>query len=482
MHLMWFRRDLRTLDNSALNAACEAAKKSGRVIIAAYIATPKQWQSQHMAPIQADFITRRLQILQQQLTAHGIPLLYAEVPYYKDVATQLSQWINQYGIKELYYNKQYEVNEKARDHQVAEQHPDLTIHAFDDALLVAPHRIRNGKGLPYKVFTAFRKAWLAALSQCSFSPLASPSPIQQQPINKPQQPVDFTFDKIDSHEWPVNDDAVLQQLRSFCIDHADQYEEQRDIPAIDGTSQLSPYLANGLLSPRQCLAHLLSHHPDALFNGAGGFAWLNELVWREFYIHLIDAHPRLVKGDAFQPWTELLPWSADQDHFTAWKAGNTGFPIVDAAMRQLHQRGWMHNRLRMITASFLTKDLLISWRWGEQYFMSQLIDGDFSANNGGWQWCASTGTDAQPYFRIFNPTTQGKRFDPQGAFIRQWLPALAQVPDKFIHEPWHWAEKQGIGLDYPKPIVDHRAARLTAIQCFADSKSLYEQENAHENA
>ncbi|ORU03638.1 deoxyribodipyrimidine photo-lyase, partial [Klebsiella pneumoniae] len=214
--------------------------------------------------------------------------------------------------------------------------------------------------------------------------------------------------------------------------------------------------------PRQCLHRLLTEHPAALDGGAGA-TWLNELIWREFYRHLMVYYPKLCKGRPFTAWTDKVAWRAEEAALQAWQRGETGFPIVDAAMRQLNATGWMHNRLRMIVASFLTKDLRLDWRAGERYFMSQLIDGDLAANNGGWQWAASTGTDAAPYFRIFNPTTQGEKFDKQGVFIRRWLPELAKVPEKALHQPWAWADKQGITLDYSRPIVDHKQARQETL-------------------
>lgn len=200
--------------------------------------------------------------------------------------------------------------------------------------------------------------------------------------------------------------------------------------------------------------------------------WLNELIWREFYRHLMTYHPDLCKHRPFIRWTEQVQWQSNEKLLKAWQRGLTGFPIVDAAMRQLNETGWMHNRLRMITASFTVKDLLIDWRTGERYFISQLIDGDLAANNGGWQWAASTGTDAAPYFRIFNPTTQGQRFDADGEFIRRWLPELKDVPAKAIHEPWVWADKQRVTLNYPRPIVDHKQARVATLAAYEAARKV----------
>ncbi|MEO1513280.1 MAG: FAD-binding domain-containing protein, partial [Planctomycetota bacterium] len=226
-----------------------------------------------------------------------------------------------------------------------------------------------------------------------------------------------------------------------------------------------PYLAHGVISPRQCVEAALGVNQGRIDSGDPGvIGWIEELIWREFYQHVIAAFPRVCKGRAFRTDMDRVEWSHDQGLFDAWREGRTGYPIVDAAMRQLAQTGWMHNRLRMIVAMFLTKDLMIDWRWGERHFMNRLVDGDFASNNGGWQWSASTGTDAQPYFRIFNPTTQGEKFDRDGEFIRRFVPELSELPGKAIHDP----SSAGLfgELDYPDPIVDHRAARETTLARF----------------
>jgi deoxyribodipyrimidine photo-lyase len=482
MHLAWFRRDLRCADNSALSAACRDARLSGRPVIAAYVATPEQWQEHDMAPMQADLIHRRLLDLQQQLTQLNIPLLYAQVASYKEAVSQVSAWAREHAVTDIYFTRQYEINELKRDEALQRQAAKMRLHAYDDALLVPPGEVVTGKGEPYKVFTPFRRAWLSALTERNNEPVALPRPVENSALLRQQEIPIFAYPAADSTSWPVDDQAIHKRLDDFCRYRAADYRAHRDYPALAATSTLSPCLANGFISPRQCLARLLKYHPGACEESQGGaFTWLNELAWREFYIHLVASYPRLVKGHAFHQWTEHINWSPNREHFAAWQQGKTGYPIVDAAMRQLNSIGWMHNRLRMITASFLTKDLLINWRWGERYFMSMLVDGDFAANNGGWQWAASTGTDAQPYFRIFNPTTQGERFDADGDFIHQWLPELAEVPGKFIHRPHVWAEREGVALDYPEPIVDHSEARQIALQAFKACKDFYNNELAYEH-
>lgn len=282
--------------------------------------------------------------------------------------------------------------------------------------MLAPGSVMTGNHEMYKVFTPFKNAFLRRLKeelpQCVAAPHAreGAQPVAKPiALNYPQQP-------FDEQLFPADEKSAIARLRHFCQQQAAEYEQQRDFPAIEGTSRLSAALAIGALSPRQCLHRLLAEQPQAL-DGGSGAVWLNELIWREFYRHLMTFHSALCKHKPFIPWTDRVQWQGSQQQLAAWQEGKTGFPIVDAAMRQLNSTGWMHNRLRMITASFLVKDLLIDWRCGERYFISQLIDGDLAANNGGWQWAASTGTDAAPYFRIFNPTTQGSALTPAASLF-----------------------------------------------------------------
>jgi len=258
----------------------------------------------------------------------------------------------------------------------------------------------------------------------------------------------------------IGEQAAHDQLEQFVAKKAARYKDDRDFPALDGTSLLSPYLANGVLSGRQCL--IAARQSGA--SGKGIETWINEIAWRDFYIHILYHYPRVSMHRAFKPETEALEWNSPGEHFEAWKEGRTGVPIVDAAMRQLKATGWMHNRLRMVTAMFLTKNLFINWRLGEAWFMQNLVDGFLASNNGGWQWSASTGTDAAPYFRVFNPVTQSERFDPDGEFIRRWVPELAKLDSKRIHEP---SRKGGvIPKGYPRPIVDLKESRKEAIARF----------------
>ncbi|HHC7212049.1 TPA: deoxyribodipyrimidine photo-lyase [Vibrio parahaemolyticus] len=470
MILVWFRRDLRTLDHTALKAALD----TGQPVVACFVATPEQWQEHHMAPMQADLIARRLEHVHQELTELNIPLLYKEVPRFDDCTKVICDWADKLNATAAMVNINYEVNEVELDRKVSQalDNRGVEFHAFHDKCVHAPTTVLNKQGEYFKVFTPFKRAWLQKFSLPTVSkpqrqnelPSAQLAAVKQDAFD-----ADFTFSypRESSKAWCASTNDILKQLRTFARERSDGYQMKRDFPAIDGTSQLSPYLAIGALSPRQCIARLYAENlqPDL---SEGKATWLSEIIWREFYQHLLVFEPKLVKGRGFIDWEDKIQWSYDEQAFECWKMGTTGYPIVDAAMRQLNQTGWMHNRLRMIVASFLTKDLHIDWRWGEEYFMSKLVDGDFAANNGGWQWSASTGCDGQPYFRIFNPISQGEKFDSDGQFVRHWVPEIKSVPNKFVHKPWTW---EGFSLlEYHKPMVDHKVEREITLRLFKSAK------------
>ncbi|WP_427977333.1 deoxyribodipyrimidine photo-lyase [Agarivorans sp.] len=477
--LVWFRNDLRVRDNQALSQAVA----SKQAVLAVYLACPQQWQSHDLAPIQADLIERRLATLQQQLAELNIPLLVVHCPDFASVPQCFLQLAQQYHIGAVHFQQQYELNEQRRDQAVQQSlsQQGLEVFSYHGDCILPPASVLTKTAQVFKVFTPFRKAWLGQLDDACFSPLAAPAavlaslvPDSFKPLLAQPEPVKLDYPTQDSSAWLCDEHQVIQCLRDFSAAKAESYQQLRDFPAEAGTSKLSAYLALGIISPRQCLARLYHDHPQVLESQQGGaFVWLSEIVWREFYRHLIAAYPQLCKGRAFLEWTERVSWQHDEQLLQAWQQGKTGYPIVDAAMRQLAETGWMHNRLRMIVASFLSKDLLIDWHHGERWFMQHLIDGDFASNNGGWQWAASTGTDAQPYFRIFNPTTQGERFDPSGEFVRHWLPELSEVPGKKVHQAHTWAEKHAVHLAYPKPIVDHAKQRKLALSLFEQAKANY---------
>ncbi|HDX8380236.1 TPA: deoxyribodipyrimidine photo-lyase [Aeromonas salmonicida] len=468
MKLVWFRNDLRLADNPALRHACAEAGE----VAALFVISPTPWQQHKMAPIRQQFLLAQVDELGRALAALGIPLHLLRVETFAEMPTALASLSNDLGVSQLYANQAIEIDEQRRDLAVsamlAEQ--EVSCHWFNGCCVLPPGRVLTGAGEMFKVFTPFSRAWLKALEEDGFvihrAPAPRAEPLPWQPLAAREWSYGALGEVTPDPRWPVGEAEAQRRLHAFLEQAVLDYGETRDFPAQAGTSILSPYLAAGIISPRQCVGALqqrLGHRPQS--KAEPGFVWLNELVWREFYRHLLVLVPTLSMNLPFKPETAALPWSWDPVAFAAWCEGRTGYPIVDAAMRCLNATGWMHNRLRMIVASFLTKDLHIHWRLGEDYFMSQLIDGDLAANNGGWQWAAGTGADAAPYFRVFNPTTQGQRFDPQGDFIRTWVTELADIPAAYVHQPHDWLRLKG-GRGYPAPMVDHALARVRAIEMF----------------
>ncbi|OAJ95031.1 deoxyribodipyrimidine photo-lyase [Vibrio bivalvicida] len=471
MKIVWLRRDLRVEDNTALIQAC----KSGAPVVALYVATPQTWKEQSLAPIQADFIYRRLFELQIDLNKNNIPLYYTQTDSFKDAARLVAAVAVKEGASSVYYNKEYQVNERSRDTLLSEllQLEGIACKSFDDKCLLKPGSVINKQDSYFKVFTPFKRAYLKQMYHQSVSvdkvtPMGSTGRLESGLVTEFSSQCRFDYPRLSSNRYTVETEKIIHALRDFSRTKADDYHSNRDFPAIDGTSVLSPFLAIGALSVRQCMARLIYAQPLPLTGGRE--VWQSELIWREFYQHLSYFEPKLSKGKSFVSWGDHLTWVNAIEAIEAWKSGNTGYPIIDAAMRQLNETGWMHNRLRMIVASFLIKDLHVDWRIGEQYFMSKLVDGDYPANNGGWQWCASTGCDGQPYFRIFNPITQGKRFDPDGVFVLRWIPELKDVPSKFIHQPWKWSYAKA--LSYPEPIVDHKTERAITLSLYKEAKEV----------
>ena len=470
-HVIWFRTDLRVRDNRALAASCEDPHAS---VVAVFTAPLSQWDEHDVSPRQTAFVHGHLRLLAKNLAGLGIPLVCHVCGSYREAARFVVDFCAREHASGLYFNNQYELNEQRRDRWVEDNlSVETRVHRFDDSLLLPPGSVCNREANMFRVFTPFKRAFMERLvgqdSRCL--PMPERREGQAEATRIPSS--FFPHEKFtpDAH-FPCGEEAALELLDRFCQDRIGDYAHDRDKPYIEGTSRISPYLTTGVLSPRQCLNALLSRSPGALHGFRDGASvWMGELVWREFYHHLIAAFPDLCRHKPFIGWTDRIVWNGSEEDFRAWTEGRTGYPIVDAAMRQLKGTGWMHNRLRMIAAGFLVKDLLIDWRKGEKYFMSKLIDGNLASNNGGWQWSASTGTDAAPWFRIFNPRTQGKKFDPLGRFVREWVPELDRVPDSEIHTPHAWAEKQGETLDYPLPVVDHQRSREMTLEVFRSAQN-----------
>ena len=462
VQLVWFRNDLRTHDQRAL---ADAARRGP--VVAVYCFCPGQWHVHDVGGNRAAFVLAHLEALRADLAALRIPLRILETDRFASVPGALLSLAEALGAKTLWFNDEYPLNEQRRDARVERAFTEagLTVERRTDALIHAPGTVLTGNGGPYTVFTPFRRRWTAMFERAAAAPLAAPLAQADTGIAGdaiPALPASFEV-TADLGAWPVGEAKALDRLATFVESRVRRYDADRDFPAIDGTSALSPYLSLGVISPRTCFDAALDANEGRLDSGDEGIVtWVSELIWREFYRHVISAFPHVSRGRAFREEYDDFPWRDDADALAAWEQGRTGYPLVDAAMRQLVATGWMHNRLRMVTAMFLSKNLLLDWHAGERFFMRHLLDGDFAANNGGWQWSASTGTDAAPYFRIFSPVSQSERFDPDGVFIRTWVPELTEMPTRALHDPNRLGDVDG----YPAPIVDAKATRQRAIDSF----------------
>jgi len=403
--------------------------------------------------------------LSKELSKLNIPLKILKCDYFSEIPDELFKLALIHDVSSIHFNKQYALNESQCETKVAERFEKnaIKVNSYTDTLFFKPGTLLTGKGTYYTVFTAFKNLFNKEIEKLVWREY--PKPKKQIPINIEPDLVYSWLDetKIRSDLWPAGESAAKKRLNDFIKKRIHNYKETRDIPSVNGTSTLSPYLASGVISVRQCFTAIIGL--GALQSNIGVQTWRTELIWREFYKHILVGFPHVSQHLPFKRKTQALVWNENTEHFNAWCEGRTGIPIVDAAMRQLVQTGWMHNRLRMVTAMFLSKNLFLDWRKGEEFFMQHLIDGDLSANNGGWQWSASTGTDAAPYFRIFNSVTQSQRFDKEGKFIRKFLPELKDCDNKTIHEPWV-SKTRPTNLKYPKPIVDLKKSRVFAIEKF----------------
>lgn len=463
--LWWARRDLRLHDNDALKAALA----HGDRVVPVFVLDPALLAAADVSEKRVAFLFGGLRSLNADLCARGSRLIVRR----GEPLAELARLVAQTGATAIYAEADPWPYGRRRDAAIAAElplhlMPGLTVHPSDVIL--------KADRTPYTVFTPFSRAW-KALPLPTASQLWTP-PEKLPPVPEGLESLAVPDDPIlpSSVPFPPGEDEALRRLKRFAEGSSApivRYGEDRNRMDLEGTSQLSPYLRFGMVSARRAAVAALqamerAPNPDAR---KGAEAWLNELIWREFYMAILYHYP-FVLEQAFQEHLRDIPWRNDEAEFGAWREGRTGYPVVDAAMRQLVTTGWMHNRARMIVASFLVKDLLVDWRWGERFFMQHLVDGDPAANNGGWQWTAGVGTDAAPYFRVFNPSLQGAKFDPEGAYVRRWVPELANVPLKYVHEPWTMPlseqVKAGcrIGKDYPAPIVDHALARERTLAAY----------------
>jgi deoxyribodipyrimidine photo-lyase len=465
--LVWFRRDLRDFDHAALSEALAYAK----VVHCAFIFDRTILdQLSDKADRRVEFIWESVVALDAALRAQGGGLLIR----YAHAEQAIPELARALGVEAVYANHDYEPAAMERDGVIAAklENDGIAFKSFKDQVIFERDEVLTQSNTPFSVFTPYKNAWLKKLTPGHLlaRPTASVTAhFAAHPQSVPSlERMGFVRTNLGALKVPTGMAGGARLFADF-EQRIDAYDEARNFPAVKGPSYLSVHLRFGTVSIR----HLArTAHTRWLVKGSQGAAvWLSELIWRDFYFQILHHHPRVV-GAAFKPEYDALAWQNDPKHFAAWCAGQTGYPIVDAAMRQLNQTGYMHNRLRMIVGSFLTKDLRIDWRWGERYFAEKLIDFDLSANNGGWQWAASTGCDAQPYFRIFNPVAQSEKFDSKGQFIRRYVPELAALSDKEIHAPWLAApislSGRGItlGVHYPLPVVDHAQARDATLAMF----------------
>ncbi|NMT64111.1 deoxyribodipyrimidine photo-lyase [Marinobacter orientalis] len=463
--LVWFRNDLRVADNAALTAAC----KQQQPVRACFIVTPQQWRAHDWSPARVRFVLDHANALSEELAGLGIALSFITATTFTDSIEKLKDFCRRESIRHVHFNEEYGVNERRRDKTLKQSFDTdgIAVNKYRDQTVAPVGSILTQQEEPYSVFTPFSRRWRSWIDAAQPTLLPVPEPVGDVVAAASYDEPPEGFDSPPPPLVKTGEDAAHHQLQAFLDNRAGDYRNLRDLPSVDGTSLLSPYLANGVLSGRQCLIAARQHQGMG-GNQEGLATWTNEIAWRDFYINILYHYPRVSMHRAFKPETEALQWNTPGENFEAWKTGNTGIPIVDAAMRQLNRTGWMHNRLRMITAMFLTKNLFIDWRLGEAYFMSKLVDGFLASNNGGWQWSASTGTDSAPYFRVFNPATQSQRFDPDGEFIREYVHELAKLDNKRIHQPWAGGVIPG---GYPRPIVDLKESRKEAISKFQALKS-----------
>lgn len=468
--MVWFRADLRAADNTALFQACE----DGDEVIGLFVITPDEWEAHDYAPVRIELMLRCLAELSKTLAALRIPLKIVHSPKAAKTAGIVVDAARDLGCASLYWNDEYEVNESRRDERVrvlAREH-GIATRSFTDQVVLDPRSIKTGEGRYYTVFTPFKKAWTKILvgdGGVRVLPMPAKRASMCCESDRVPEKIEGFVSGISAELWPGGESHAKKQLAKFASKGMARYKEDRDYPWKPATSVMSPYLAVGAISPRQCVEAAVKINASATPYESGSpdiLHWISEVCWREFFVHVLVGYPRVCMNRAFQVQTERIEWSGNTEHLEAWKAGRTGIPIVDAGMRQLLATGWMHNRIRMVTAMFLTKNLFIDWREGERFFMRNLVDGFFASNNGGWQWSASTGTDAAPYFRIFNPTSQGQKFDSDGEYVRTWVPELRDISDGAIHELDSMPMLLRSKLDYPEPIVNLSASREKAIEVF----------------
>jgi len=479
----YFKCDIRNKDNHALHLASEKAKSKSVPLIGLFIVSPQDWKAHNTSAVRVDFVLRTLEVLKQDLAALDIPLYVETVEKRRRIPGRIIELCEEWGTSHVFCNMEYEVDELRREATLTRDclEKGISFNVVHDTCVVAPGKLMSDAGSQMSVYTPWFRKWCAYLH-------ANPKDLKEFPApgRNPSSAREKFSDLFDCHipeapenkrltpeeqrrfksMWPAGEHEAQARLEKFKMQKMNKYSEQRNLPAANATAVVSAHLAAGTLAARTCIRAAQAANTSKKLDGGleGMKTWIGEVAWRDFYKHVLVHWPFVCMNKPFKPEYTNIEWEYNDEQFEKWTQGKTGFPIVDAAMRQLNHTGYMHNRCRMIVASFLAKDLLIDWRMGERYFMEHLIDGDFASNNGGWGFSSSTGVDPQPYFRIFNPLLQSEKFDPDGDYIRKWVPELKDVKGKAIHDPYgRGAEAVAKKNEYPRQIVDHKTARDRAL-------------------
>lgn len=476
----WFKRDLRVRDNTGLAKAGELAKKMGTGVIGVWLMSPQDWEAHLVSPAKCDFELRSVEMLRRELEELNIPLYIETIPQRKNVSVRLAELAFEWKAKNVFCNLEYEPDELRREARLVTEMLDkgINFEPQHDDCVVPPGALKTGGGKQYAVYSPWYRSWVAYLH-------SHPQALEERPM-PPSNPDTFREEhgklfgckipelpdsksltdqeKTRLHSlWPAGEAAAIDRLERFLTEKVGKYQATRNFPALNSTGRVSVHHAAGTLAARTSVRMARDVNSTKKLDGGieGIRSWVSEVAWRDFYRHVLVQWPYVCMNKPFKFEYTNIEWEYNDEHYKAWTEGRTGYPIVDAAMRSLNETAYMHNRLRMITASFLAKHLLLDWRLGEQYFITHLIDGDFASNNGGWGFAASTGVDPQPYFRVFNPWLQSEKFDEDGEFIKKWVPELEAIEGKAIHNPYEngkaaeVAKKNG----YPKVVVEHKFAR-----------------------
>lgn len=471
----WFRCDLRLHDNPALAAA---ARDGAGVVLPVFVLDDALLTSSRMSAARVVFLLQSLRVLDTALRECGSRL----VVRHGQPLNVLAELVTSSGVDAVFFNRDYTPFARQRDDAVVAmlRERGVAVHTFQERVLCEPETLLTKNATPYTMYAPYQRRWHERVAETrdEWAPISRVPHLAPVPETVASQPIPEAIDlgHVTTQKMMAGGEAEgrrwLQHfVRASNPNGMASYAKERDLLEPQTTARISPYLHFGCLSPASCIraAHAAGESDTA--EHAGAERWLGELAWRDFYIQILFHFPHVLHS-AFKEQLNALEWDNNDAQFAAWCAGQTGYPIVDAAMRQLNSEGWLPNRARLITASFLVKDLLVDWRWGERIFLQRLVDGDLAANNGNWQWIASTGTDAQPFFRMFSPISQSEKADPQGTYIRRYVPELHALPTKYLHAPWtapaSVLQEAGIRFerDYPAPLVDHARQRERTLAMY----------------